>query len=310
MKIITFVLFGIGMSHQLGMAEPQKQPKPQSHESEDYELGSALGSCLAVKCQVFRGAILSDSPKSGEPIMISVEEGLIGVPGDTKTISIPFEIAHGAGDNGSLINAVWARAKISKSSAVTVVLALEKVSGFPGLQALVTSGERDTGIIRTLVAEEQRLQDSPDQVYSLLASLSGTPNPAMAGFLRPHVTGSRKLSIEQKSSLFLELFPSLKGDDLGFFSSLVVSYNYPHLPPSSQVAMIQRLAELAQQPDPELSMAALRGLIQIGKYDHSALMTIPAASLAGLESLYRASVQKKSIPREPSFEAELGTKAQ
>jgi hypothetical protein len=307
MKIITLILVGAGLSNQLGMAEPQKQPKPQSHESEDYFLGSVVGQCLAVKCQVFSGVILTDSPKSGEPIMASVDESLIGVTGETKTISIPFEIAHG-GDNCSLIDAVWARAKISKSSAVTVVLALEKVSGYPALQALATSDERDAGIIRTLVQEEQRLRSSPDQVYSLVASLSGTPNPALAGFLCPHVTRAQKLSVEQKSSLFLELFPSLKGFDLSFFGSLVVAGYYPHLSPSSQVAMVQRLAELAQRPDPELSMAALDGLIRIGKSDHSALTTIPPASLSGVESLYRALVQKKSIPQEPSFEAELGMK--
>jgi hypothetical protein len=268
---------------------------------------------------VFRGVVLTDSAKSGEPIKVSVEEGLIGVEQQTKAISIPFEIAHGG--ESSLIDTAWTRAKISKGTPVTVILALEKVCGFPGLQAFVTSDERDAEIIRTLVAEEQRLQSSPDRIYDLVASLSSTPNPALAAFLYPQLTCDQKQKssiflqllpslkgpeLEQKSSLFLELFPSLKGSDLGFFGSLVIAGYYPHLAQSSQAAMIQRLAELAQRADPELSMAALGGLIQIGKADRSVLTMVPPALLPGLESLYHALVQKKSIPQDPLFEAELG----
>jgi hypothetical protein len=306
MRIGAFILIGVGLNAALGTAAPLSQ------ELRDYELGSAAGRCLAVQCQIFRGTIVTEAPKSGEPIIIRVEEALFGISGPTNTVRVPHDATH-YGDAGSLFDMAWARATIKKDAQVTVVLGAGRGFGvLPGEPAVVTSNERDAGIIRFLVQETSRLRSSPDLISQEVASLSGNPNPALAAYLFAYLSlGKTEYPRELTATLYTRLLGHLRGaTDEEFAASAFLPSLYKDLPPSGQAAIVVRLAELAQGTDSDLGGAAIHGLGRIVSRDPSAHIMLPPGSTSGLESAYRALVEKGSIKRDAMLETELGITAQ
>jgi hypothetical protein len=57
----------------------------------EYGLGTNVGYCFVAKCQVFRGFLLTDSPKSGEPVTVRVDRVSFGPPIKFENITIPYE---------------------------------------------------------------------------------------------------------------------------------------------------------------------------------------------------------------------------
>jgi hypothetical protein len=303
---LTFVNVVLG-SQAIVMAAPPP------NRSEDYALGSRIGGCLVVACEVFRGFVLSESPKSGGPITIHVEEVLFGMPNKPDQLDLPYEdLAHARnGDGGNYLASAWANVTPSRNTPVTVVFALE--SGFLFHRAepvLVTSDERETGIIRSLTEKAAQLDSSPDLISEAIASLSSNPNPPLAGYLFTYLTLGRHLPPTDITVGFLSQLlgnPSVPAGQADSIAAFLV-FRYYYLSPGSKMALISRFAELGQQADLELTKAAYYGLGRIAEFDHSVRAMVPSASLSGLESTYRSLVKKGSIPRNQLFEAGLAIK--
>jgi hypothetical protein len=252
---------------------------------------------------------LTDSAKSTDAITVSVEESFVGVPGGTTSLSVPFR--SGKTDSGDLANSAWLGVEVAKNLPVTVLLAQEKgLFVFPGLPVLVTSSPRDTELIRSLTKQAQDLRSSPDLIFNLVASLSTNPNPPLAGFLVAFIPAGGKgpYSRDQVASLYSELLGSLQTSDVNLIAEAFLIALYPDSTPATQIEIVQRLAEYAQCKDPDLSQAALKGLIRVADLDHSLQTAIPPASMVGLQRAYRESVENGSIPRSPALEEGLGIK--
>jgi hypothetical protein len=301
MKIIAFILMGIGLSQAQTAKQPRKPVASSSIRDErDYGVGSSLGACLVVECQVFDGTIISDSPKPVElAVTVSIEERLFGVPAETKTIDVR---------NDHWLHEESLDAKLVRGEHITVVLPLERgFRVFPGIPVLVTANQRDGVTIRALLEDAQRLRNSPNQIDAMAASLSYTPNPSLAGFLYSYTMHRKKpYPAEQVLALSMPLLPHLKGSDADDWAVLFVPGGYPALSASSKSALVQRLAELAENTDLRLARGAVRGLIMIGDYEPAAIKMIPPASLASVESKYQVLVKNGKLPRNPSFEKEIG----
>jgi hypothetical protein len=300
MRIIKFIMIGIGLSDALAQAAPR------GRELEEYMLGKAVGFCLVVRCQVFRGVVLTVSPEPNEPITVSVDEALFGMIDIPGAVKLPYHDDPRNGDKGAYLAAAWARANVTRNSSVTVVLALEKGFGvFPGEPSIVTSDERDAVIIRSLADQARRLGESPELVSDRVASLSRDPSPALAGYLFTYLAfGKASYPRELWATLLSELVGSLVADQ-GLAAGFLVA-QYQSLQPPTQVIVIAHLTEFAQRPDLEVAKAAFHGLAEIASLDHSVPAMIPQAAMAGLEDAYRDRVKKGSMPRDHSLEQGLG----
>jgi hypothetical protein len=305
MRLITFILIGFSLGEAVAMAAPRSQ------ELEEYTLGREVGRCLAVRCQIFSGFVLTEIPKPEEPIAVRVEETLFGRDSGPKVMRLPWQDDPRHGDKGAYLSSAWAKADIRRNASVTVVLALEQGFGvFPGEPVLVTSSERDSRIIRSLADDARRLRESPERISDMVASLSGNANPALAGYLFFHLAyGKANYSRDLTATLLSNLLASLVGPmDLDLASAGFLPSTYPALEPSTQVGVITRLVELAQRPEPDGARAAFEGLAKIASLDDGVVGMLPPASLPRLGDAYRQLVKTGSIAAEPLLEQMLGKK--
>lgn len=279
----------------------------------DYSLGAGVGYCVVAKCQVFQGLLLTDPPKSGEPVTVRVTRVLFGPPITLENVRVPYEDfdhAHG-GDGGGALAAAWMKVKMLGNTPVTVVLGLER--GFavlPGEPVVVTSDERDSETIRSVAEEASRLEDSPDLISTDVASLSRSPNPALAGYLFVSLVFSNpSMQRDLRSSLLSQVLvsPSVPDERLQEIVGWLQS-GYPSLSPTGRSALVRRLVDLGQQSNAEAAKAAYYGLVQIAKWDDTVATLVSPAALGGLRSAYRTMVSKGRIPRNPELETALGIK--
>jgi hypothetical protein len=305
MSLITFML----ISFSLGVT--QVTAATSSRDLEDYGLGSVVGRCLAVRCQIFSGVVLTEIAKPEEPVAVRVEETLFGSDDGPQVMRLPWQDDPHQRERGAYLSSAWAKADIRRNASVTVVLALEQGYGvFPGEPVLVTSSERDSMIIRSLADDARRLRESPERISDMVASLSGNANPALAGYLFFHLThGKANYSRDLAATLLSDLLASLLNPmDLDLASAGFLPSTYPALEPSTQVGVVTRLVELAQRPDSDGARAAFEGLAKIASLDNGVVGMLPPASLPALGDAYRQLVKTGSIAAEPLLEQMLGKK--
>jgi len=135
---------------------------------------------MSLKCEVFRGVVVTDALESGEPVTVRVEEPLFGMPAPPRTVDLPspYEM------RDSNLVAAWSTVKVAKGLPITVVVTLQNgLSGVAGNPVIVTSDEHRAGVVRSVTEEELLLNRSPQLVSEAVASLSQDPNPALAGYL-------------------------------------------------------------------------------------------------------------------------------
>jgi len=305
------VLIGLAVLNPRS-AVPARAP---SQAEQDYIIGSRVGRCLVLQCQVFRGSFKANAGPPGDSVTVRVEELISGPSPKTGEISIPYaQFQEGnSGDGGQPLAMAWASVKVAHNTSVTIVLALESGWGVrAGLPVFITSNEKEIGTIRSLVEESSRLEHSPMQVSSSVASLSRTPNPALAGYLAVYLTWSKALSNREFSAdLLSQIFgnpsvPDAAADDLVF--SLLGKYH--GLPAESGVrgTIVRRLTQVGQQPGRHAAVSAIQGLARLVGSDES-VRTMPSeTALEGLANNYRGLVKRGSIPRNPTFETGLAIK--
>jgi hypothetical protein len=272
----------------------------RSQAVKDFNLGDEAGSCLVVKCKVFRGVIPAGVPKSGAPVAVSVQEWLFGDPGPTQTVLVPYDDREFA----------WQHAGTPTNQTATVLLALESGLGTTaGEPVLVTFDEREADLIRAVTDEALRLKGHPEFIAADVASLSSSSNPAVAGYMLHFVMLSRDITQRGLAAeLLMKMLgnrgvPAERWDTIPFFLNLYSG----SLSPEGRTSMVQRYADLARQEDENAARAGFMGLrFPAADPDGTLRSLIPPEALDGLAPRYRALVQKKTIDRSAPLEALLG----
>ena len=282
---------------------------PPSEQVLKFGTGSLVGLCMSVKCEVFRGVIVTDALTPGEPVTVRVEEGLFGTQPTTRTVDLP----HPHEMRDSNLAAAWSTVKITRGLSVTAVVTLQNgLAGIAGNPVIVTSDERREEIIRSMTEEEVLLNRSPQLVSDAVASLSQDPNPALAGYLLSRLIYRTNASQpELVCGLLLQMLPnpSVPTEILESIAS-ELSRLYFRVSDASRADVLRRFTDLGEQTDVPSAKAAYAGLAHIATYDESVKTRIPPATLIALANVYRAMVKNGSIPRNTALETGLGVKGQ
>lgn len=284
--------------------------EPVGPDLRDYSMGYIVGECLAVKCQVFRGYPLADSPKSGDAVSIRVVDWLFGPRSASGTVAVLFE---DQSRNGALNDPAraWANVAISTHRPVTVVFGLDHgLGGNPNEPVLVTSGDREAEIVGFLAAEATRLLNTPDLIPDAVASLSRSPNPALAGFLVPYLRSLK--SIKQPglpSQMLLQMagnpgVPAEGWEDICFWARMTSG----GLGPEGPEILVRRFIELAQQQDSRAALTGLNELAAFAQNGHFLDHPMPPAAMGKLADTYRRLVAARKMNRNEPLEAVLGIK--
>jgi hypothetical protein len=256
-----------------------------------------------------------ESPEPKKPITVRVEEVLYGMSAKAVTVAVPYDDP----DHGDLRDglgspaATWRGIKVSANLPVMVVLGLERGFGvYPGEAVVITSDEREMGIIRSLVGSALRFRESQEAVATAVTSLSLFRDAPMAGYLSMYLTmGKAQSPIDVTAALLGELLanPSVPAARADWIADFLV-LDYRALSEGGKAGLVRRFADLGQGSDMALARAAFTGLARIAGFDRSVAAMIPEPVLNGLKSAYRESVAKGRVPRDEALERGLGINGQ
>lgn len=287
--------------------------QPPRTVEQDYRLGGAIGSCLVVKCQVFSGYILSDSPKSGEAVLVQAQEVLQGGPLASETVSLSWELRHTNGEPFGAPLDAWRNVRMSRGTPVMVLIALERGFGVtPGEPVLVTDTQREMEVIRGLVEKARAFESSPSAITAAVASLNHTPDPALAAYLYTFVLTSKAFTDQELHTQVLSQLvgcssvPSDRWAELARWSIL----GYYALSPSAREAVVRRFTHLAQQTNVQAAAASFAGLAKIATIDDTMRTFLSPAALTGLANAYGDLQKTKKLSRLPALEIALGLEHQ
>lgn len=311
---LVVVLIGLAIGAQTTVAAAW-QPKQAEL---DYSLGSRLGSCLRAKCQTFLGTIEGVPSGADGPVLVHVAAWLYGPIVEKETIEVAWEGGRlsPTPQDGVALAQAWGKTPILRNTHVVVMLALERGLGpRPGDPFFVTADERETRIIRRLAEQAQQLDVTPALVHQYVASLSASPNPALAGYLAQYL---QYRTASNDPDLCLQLgFQILETPDVPAVAlSDILStlgHNYHRMSETSRASLIQRLTERIQrfvgqrQPaDLPFALAAFERIQRMALTDASVTPMSDPISRNALEIAYIEQVKAKNIRRYGFVEKELG----
>jgi len=295
-----------------GRAAPADD-KAEKQMMEDWATGETVCSCLLGKCAVFRGALLTDSPRSGSLVEVSVGEGMHGMPQGGRPVSVPYSSEINPKEPVESPGYAWRGAALEKNAPLTVVLALSRVGPVPaGSPLLVTGDERTSGVIRDLTREADRLEASPQSISDSVASLSRRVNPALAGFLYHYL-------LYRVSSQQLDLASSLLGRMIGnpgvprskwqWLAGVIVSCDVS-LSDQGRASEIGRFVELSQDADSTTAAAGLYALSRLAGFHPELMSYLTPAVISAVANSYRSLVSRGAIPHSSPLESALGIKGE
>jgi len=64
----------------------------ESADLHDFNVGLAVGNCVAANCEIFRGYVLDDPTEGAEEVTVKVTDWLLGAPLETDTIRVPHDV--------------------------------------------------------------------------------------------------------------------------------------------------------------------------------------------------------------------------
>lgn len=306
----TFILSLLAFSAVTNAAEEPVSRQGSTQMDQDFDLGLQLQSCLASKCQIFKGHIVTDGPKHGQPISIHVEDILFGPQASSATIAVPYESEVLPDAFG--ISALWRDVKTEKGTPVTVALVLEP-SVFTvqtaGQATVVTSTEQTAQKIEMFL-RENRVTLQGSALAGPVASLSKTVDPILAGYLVGRInflmTWKWPSSQESKTELFAQIIgsPSVPPS----YARLLcedLAKTYSAQPPSMQTRILSRFVELTHSQEPLVVSGGVAGISRVLELDSAALHLLSPALVAGFRRTYQEQVAKGALPRDEAIERGL-----
>jgi hypothetical protein len=302
--LLTLILITIGLNSQWHLLAADLP----GLNDRDFDLGESVGRCLAIKCQVFTGYLLTDGPpSSGESVVIRAGQWLLGTPQTVDSVALPYATARSSGDvyDPAL---TWAKVEFARNVPVIVVLPEER--GF-GLQAatpvLVTSSEREINIVRSLAQETLLVERSPEVLEEAVESLRDKPNAATAGYLFAYLTLSHKnIKRGLSARLLLEMVgnPGVPATKWSGIALPAVGYS-GSLSPEGRGAIVQQFVSLAKQLDTYSAKAGFTGLDLITRSGISLDTLMPRVMLNTLAEKYCALLATGVIDRSSALESQF-----
>jgi hypothetical protein len=276
----------------------------------DFGLGALAGECLTAKCQVFRGIMLTESPKAGDPVRFKVQEWLFGEQASGETVDVPYDDHRPKSMSYGTAGAAWEHVKFSTGASATVIMALETngqvIAGQP---VVVTFDDREGELIRSVVAEALLLKKTPNLISAVVDALSPSSSPTMAGYILYYVLQSRDIpQRDLHEALLMRMIgnPAIPAEEwriILFF--LTPAYNASPTP-EGRSRIIRRYLDLALSDDDSAAAVGLSGLSGIAINPKSGLRDLLSPSVVpALAIKYRALVAKKKLSRSEPLEAIL-----
>jgi hypothetical protein len=268
----------------------------------NYGIGTYLGNCQVVGCQVFSGYIAKRPPEIGQLVDVIVTETILGPPPAN-----PVALEHPKKGKNGFENLAWSHATISPNVPVTVIVPLRSGAGVAaGHPLLVTSNKNEDAYIRIVVSEIERLKQSPERVFDDVASLSTAPNRPVAGYLVEYLT-SIEPSQQTRAELLGQLLTStsMPANQLDAVA-ITMTTNYSAIPAGDQAAMVRQLAGMARSSVPASARAGFHALSNIARYDQAVLATLPPEGQASLAKAYSEHIRNGNISRLGPLEPLLG----
>jgi hypothetical protein len=277
----------------------------------DFGLGSLAGECLTAKCEVFRGTMLTESPKPGVPVEFKVQEWLLGEHTPDETVGVPYDDHLPKSMSFGTPGAAWHGVKSSTGAAATVMMALETngqiIAGQP---VLVTFDDREGELIRSLVAEASRLKKTPELISAEVASLTPNSSPALASFLLCYSLQSRDVPRRDvREELLLRLIgnPALPFEAWQIIPRFMTLMYYSSPTPEGKTRIVQRFVDLALSEDDNAAEVGLSGLAGLALHPESGLRDLlPSAAVPVIAARYRALVAKNRVSHAAPLESMLG----
>jgi hypothetical protein len=213
-------------------------------------------------------------------------------------VEVPYEgfPDHNLGDGR--VAWVWEIVNTAPGTPVMVVYGLKKGLGvLPKMPVIVTSNKREMDIIRSLTEEGPPPEGSPELISETVASLSLTPNPALARYIYMYLKFPKTcIATDHWADLFLQLIqnPSVPGDRWDEIAVWLVSCR-DNLSSAGRSTLVSRLRELGQQGDAITGPIGVAGLAEIASHDGSVEIGISPATPAKLRGSYGARKQGKHL---------------
>lgn len=277
----------------------------KSDGMDNYRLGNDVGECVVMKCQVFRGHLVTDSPKSGQLVTIKVDEVFFGLAAGQDVVRIPYSKENWVKAPSESPGYAWRKVTLAGSENLTIVQALDRLRAVEaGAPVFVTEEEGEVAIIRRLTEQAHQLEKSPDAISTAVSSIY---DPATAGFLDAQVRHLALKDPELAAVLFQQMIgnPNVPAPAWNQIANYMI-LDYYRLSESGKGSVVTRFTELAQEPDLRTGALGFTGLARLATSNRDIPTLIPSAVQARLAQSYRALVAKGSMRRDPSLEMELG----
>jgi hypothetical protein len=280
----------------------------ESADLHDFNVGLAVGNCVAANCEIFRGYVLDDPTEGAEEITVKVTDWLLGAPLETDTIRVPHDVPS-AGDGSGAAFVAWVNAKLSRNAPVTVVLATGQGWGVrAGHPVLVTSNDGEAATIRAVAEEAFRLQDHSELIPDSLASLSRAHNPALAGYLLGVIQSNPQLLASGTATNLLSQMMGNPGVPAEAWRGIPFWF---HIACSGIVSCgpateARRFAELVQDDDARAAKVGIEGLTSMANSNESPQTVLTPGVLDRVRTVYLRLLQGNEVSKSTALESALG----
>ena len=279
--------------------------------------GRTFGQCLVVKCRVFIGSLLGDTPPiEGEVVQIKATEELFG-PGGGEIVNLTFadpKKLRKAYDPRTQAWKIGGGISYSGNKSVIVALALEPTFGLDEGEPLIVSSNEDVANIgRHLAIEAKRMERFPEGIAGAGASLSSKIDGPMAGYLYVYLQRRQGfIDPEAETSLLSQMIdspsvPTIAWQDIGVSMML----NYSHLSTGGRGSLVSRFVDLALKPDVQAAAVGFRGLGHISTHlpEEVSAMVDPAMR-SKLAVAYRVGLLNRKVSGDKALDTLLGVKSE
>jgi hypothetical protein len=298
-------------------ALPARAP---SQFERDFRLGTSMGQCFKLKCEIFEGVFLAGSPTPGSTVQVQVTRWLFGHEGfDLTSIELPFDTAerhvNHADKGGFALYHAWEGVKVAPNAPVTVALLLEPFGANDAGPLFAITDEHSAALVSSLSAEARTLQQSPTYISALGSQAIRGPNPAVGGFVYgvlsslpdPFLHDFDLRATILDGLLHSESLPKTEMDWQAIGLEVILYFNKNS--PGGRAAVVQRLSQLGIADDPVAAAAGINNLLRLSHMEPTLGSLLPADLRDRLAVRYIQLVASKKLQRDSDAEQALGFQA-
>ena len=274
----------------------------------DFGLGENVGQCLLVRCEVFRGYLLSTERKHGTPLEIRIAEPMMGDHTVDQIAQIPYSEEINL-KSPFTTGRVWRGVNLSVNSELTIVRPMVQLLWIPpGYPMYVTSDRRNSDLIRAITRESILLDSSADAISNRVLLLRAQPDPAVAGLIYAYLAHREFIAKpELMATLLLQMIGTASvPQTVRSEMERMILADYFRLKSNEKAEVVRGFAGFGEMADRKLSVLGFDGLFRIAKSDSSSDLALGEEIKARLAVAYRANVEEGLMQRDQVFEKKAG----